>query len=454
MRKLSPLVVISISIISGVTAGLAVHSDHFWAFGIIGLTGLMTAWRGARSARTVMFVGWAGGFAYFSTSLEFLLAGYHSIGMSGLQPILGVCALYALLCLWWGPVFYISYRIKRWAGIFGLIALWFGAEMIRAFVAPAIPPSFFGDFWAKTPVIQAVSVIGIEGLTFLTILSAGLVCRDLGRKPFPFFAFLIFAVMWKAGSDVENTTRPQFTGPQVATINTDIPQHQRWNPAIVDDYIADLATRSQSAWQRGADIVLWPENSTPYFLEEKDAIEAAFPPEGKFLVHGSTMIADMATGAAFNGLAITDSTGETVATYHKAYLFPFAEYIPFEATVRSILGVGTISAPPIATGGYMRGEPLSEPMSLLGTGLIPNICYEALVPVKTPAGARTWILNIANDAWWVGSSGGDYIASASRVRAIERGVPMIRVSNAGPSFMVDAKGRIIKPSPQEFYRLP
>ena len=200
MHKLSPLYVIGLATLSGVTSGLAVHSDHFWVFGIIGLTGLMAAWRCAGSARTALFAGWAGGFAYFASSLEFLLAGYHSIGMSGLQPLLGVSALYALLCIWWGPVFYVSHRIDRWVGIFGLVFLWFGSEMLRAFIAPAIPPSFFGDFWSKTPVIQAVSVIGIEGLSFLTLLAAGLVCRDLGRKPFPIVPFLIFAVLWKAGA--------------------------------------------------------------------------------------------------------------------------------------------------------------------------------------------------------------------------------------------------------------
>lgn len=454
MRKLSPLYVIGLATLSGVTSGLAVHSDHFWVFGIIGLTGLMAAWRCAGNARTALFAGWAGGFAYFAASLEFLLAGYHSIGMSGLQPLFGVSALYALLCIWWGPVFYISHRIERWTGIFGLVFLWFGSELLRAFIAPAIPPSFFGDFWSKTPVIQAVSVIGIEGLSFVTLLAAGLVCRDLGRKPFPIVPILIFAVLWKAGADIEAGPSAQFNGPLVATINTDLAQDQRWNPAILDDYITDLASRSQSAWQDGADIVLWPENATPYFLEEKQAISAAFPPDGKFLIHGSTIIADMTTAQAFNGLAVTDSTGGTIATYHKAYLFPFAEYIPFEATVRGLFGVGTISTPSIATGGYRRGEALSEPMRLLGTGIIPNICYEGLVPIRTSTDARTWILNMANDAWWVGTAGGGYIAAASRVRAIERGVPMIRVSNAGPSFMVDALGRDVRPSSAGFYQLP
>ncbi len=454
MRKLSPLKIIALAVVSGVASGLAVHSPHFWAFGIIGLVGLMISWRCASSALVALFAGWVGGFAYFATSLDFLLAGYHSIGMSGIQPVLGVSALYALLCIWWGPVFYVSHRIQRRAGVFGLIFLWFSAEMLRTFVAPAIPPSFFGDFWAHTPIIQSVSVIGIEGLSLLTILCAGLTCRDLGRKPLPIIPLVIFAGLWKVGADVENSPRDHLTGPRVATINTNLPQDQRWDPAIVDSYMADLATRSQTAWQNGADIVLWPENATPFFVEERESIAAAFPPVGKFLIHGATMVADEVTGQAFNGMAVTGASGATVATYHKAYLFPFAEYMPFEAAVRRILGVGTIATPAIATGGYRHGEPLSEPLPLLGTGIIPNICYEALVPIRTSAGDHTWILNMANDAWWVGTSGGAYIASASRIRAIERGVPMIRVSNAGPSFMVDGKGRNLAPGPDGFYRLP
>lgn len=449
-----------IAIVSGLLSGLAVHSEHFWVFGIIGFAGMVFAWMRSQTSRLALWIGWFAGFAYFATSLRMLLTGYHSIGMAGILPIVGVAAMYALLCIWWGPVFYLSHKFRSRTGLGGLIFLWFSAEMLRAYIAPAIPPSFLGDVWSLTPVIQVVSLIGIEGLSLITLIAAATIAKSLGNKPIPLFAIVLFAALWKMGLVREDAPQGRFTGPLVAVINTDVSQAQRWNPAIIDAYMKDLAAQSQAAWKNGADIVLWPENATPYFLEEKEYLMAAFPPEGKYLIHGSTILADMQTGESYNGMAITGQLGETITTYNKAHLFPFAEYMPFANTIQKITNFGTIATPLIATGGYRRGIQLETPIPIRikgrDTNIIPMICYEALVPSRVNYDTDTpaWFLNMANDAWWVGSSGGNYISAASRVRAIERDLPMIRVSNLGPSWMIDGMGRTIHPDRSGFYRLP
>jgi len=75
----------------------------------------------------------------------------------------------------------------------------------------------------------------------------------------------------------------------------------------------------------------------------------------------------------------------------------------------------------------------------------PLICYEAIFSgaVIDAADRPQWLLNITNDAWYGVTSGPYQHLKIVQVRAIEEGLPLIRVANNGISAVIDSYGRII-----------
>ena len=193
------------------------------------------------------------------------------------------------------------------------------------------------------------------------------------------------------------------------------------------------------------DIVIWPETSLylPYnsAFEELDKMREATGES--VLIFGALKIDSK--NFLKNSLIIENKNQETVF-YDKAKLVPFGEYLPF-INLKSYFKISERSN--LFGWGFKSGEG-SELLRLPnGLTFVPLICYEAIFSnfLKPSVKNADFILQITNDAWFGKSIGPQQHLAQLRIRAIEYGLPVIRVANTGISAIIDANGKVIKNLP-------
>lgn len=128
-------------------------------------------------------------------------------------------------------------------------------------------------------------------------------------------------------------------------------------------------------------------------------------------------------------------------TADKNQLVIFGEYVPFRDQLPFLKSFN------LPNGDLEPGTEVKV-FKLNDTIIGPLICFEALFPRSADAlvakGAQV-IAVMSIDDWYRGTNAIEQLAQATRMRAIETGLPVVRVSSTGLSFFADHMGRIIKP---------
>jgi apolipoprotein N-acyltransferase len=228
-------------------------------------------------------------------------------------------------------------------------------------------------------------------------------------------------------------------------------------PNILARYLelSDRATSPTSTGLVDVTHLIWPESAFPFLLHREPAALARIGrvvPRGGALVTGAAREGSAQSGETsgrrfFNSIQVVGDEGSILSTYDKVHLVPFGEYVPQALdAVLTALGIRAFVNIP---GGFTAGE---RRLALSVPGLPPvagSVCYEAIFPGETmPLGERPGlILNVTNDGWFGDTPGPRQHFAQARLRAVERGLPLVRAANTGISAVIDPYGRIVASLP-------
>lgn len=409
-------------------------------------------------------IGWLWGFGYFTASLWWLgkaflveadeFAWAMPFGVVGLPAVLAFfcAAAFALaLCLWsrnWSRIF---------AFAFSLASLeWLRGNILTGFPWNAPGMALGNHLWF----MQSASIIGLYGLTAVTILIAAapatLMDRWRGQPDWRASVLALACVGMLAGYGywrIPPNDQPEVLNVRLRIIQPNIPQDADFNAtngeAILTQY---LELSEKNPGDGGPTHYIWPESAFPFLLHRNlpalDRIGMMLEPGNAWLITGAARMGQPMpgeeAGSFYNAIQAIDRNGIIRDTYDKAHLVPFGEYEPaFSKSLLRLTGLRQFVSIP---GGFTPA-PERKPFSVPGLPAIAgSICYEAIFPgeVLPVGGPRPRvIINVTNDAWFGDSPGPRQHFAQARLRSVEEGMPLVRAANSGISGVIDPFGRVL-----------
>lgn len=449
---------LALSIASGAAVVLATATFDLWPLAWIAFLPLFAAVRGQPAGRAWLY-GWAAG-------LVCNLGGFYWVPdlllRFGHIPLPGSWAIFTLLALYQG---------LPWAAFAALLSWlqrrtgWSTVLLAPPLMAAAelLTPMVFDWYLAITqawitPVIQVAELTGPLGVTFLLMISNGLLDdllqRLRGRTPAAgrswrpqligvgiLLAALGFGFVRLRQVEAQWQRAPKL---RVGTVQGNVGIVEQLDPALAARHHALHLAASRKLQAAGAELLVWPESAYPYAIERTR--ERDFPPgDPRRLQRGLRV--PLIFGAMsysrwepypYNSAFMIAPDGRFVGRYDKNYLLVFGERIPFYEHVPRFRRWFP-AASHLAAGNRVTTFPLGE------TRIAPMICYEDLLPAfgRRLAALRPQLLvNLTNDAWF-GATAEPYQHLALAVfRSVELRLDLVRAVNTGVSAIIDATGRV------------
>ena len=251
-------------------------------------------------------------------------------------------------------------------------------------------------------------------------------------------ALALIGAVWGYGACMLAQPMPADRDATLRLVQPNAAQHAKWDPDLANQFF-DLLLRFTAAYPP-PDLVIWPETALPYLMDRHSELPAMIGQAG----NGAVVIVGrqrLEGDRGFNTLTALAPDGSVLAEYDKHHLVPFGEYTPFGDALFEWLNISAFAS---ATGNGYSAGPGPQVIDLgpkLGK-VLPLICYEAVFPQDLRGTGRAdWILQITNDAWFGTLSGPFQHLAQARLRAIEQGLPLVRVANTGVTGVYDARGR-------------
>ena len=435
-----------------------------WFIGIAGLTLLLSLWSGERSATSPRAAA-AGSFAFglcaFSAACHWI---YHSVRIINGGPIALAVALVVLLAAvmggWYALGGYWAARMqprRPWMALLLVLpCVLVLTEWLRGWVFTGFPwlsagyltaPAFAGRIPAMLAPLGGMYLVGLA-----TALLAGaclLLWRSAARLPVRAMGLLL---LLGGAAGLGQISLPAQEGQSPGQLHArlvqgGIPQERKW---LEEEFLPTLARYETMSFgepmetgTEGPALIIWPEVAVPRtrdfvrdYLDEMDRLL-----RGGQIALALGILTDTGDGRMNSLIVLGDGEG----AYHKHHLVPFGEFFPVPDGIRDwLLGMNLPASDLVP--GPAEQAPLTAGEAVCGV----SICYEAAFGSEQRrwAPAAEVLINVSNDGWFGDTVALEQHLDMARVRAMETGRYLLRVTGTGITAAVDPGGRIIDRLPK------
>lgn len=411
-----------------------------------------------RSSYRCFLIGWLCGFLFYIGLIYWIVVVTTTYGK--LPYPVGIVLMLLLsgyLAIYVGVPFALARFVESRCAIplpLLLPLFWVALEYVRSFLFSGFPWENLGySQYRLLTLMQCADITGVYGISLVIIWVNALLymlLRGVAHKMIPWkaivFTILLISAMLLYGTiRIKNVAEltADSTPVNVGLVQGNIEQDIKWDRSFRDQALNRHRTLTLDALSAGAELVVWPESATPFYLQNEPLYQATLfdliRNTGAYLLVGSPALAmEDNRLVSFNSAFLLSPAATVVGRYDKMHLVPYGEYVPlkefFFFVDKMVEGIGD----------FKPGESISL-MPLPGSEFGVLICYEIIFPdltrrfVKQGAG---FLVNITNDAWFGNTSAPCQHFSMAVVRAIENKRYIARAANTGISGFISPIGEI------------
>lgn len=453
-----------LALLIGATGTLAYAPFSLWGVALVSLAGLLLLIQGTRHKQAAA-IGYCWGLGLFTSGVYWV---YVSIQHFGGLPILLSAGLVLLLSAYLSlyPLLFATLLNRFWPTasltkyVLAAPALWTVTEFLRGWVMTGFPWLQFGYSQIDGPLKGLAPILGVDAITFVLMLIAGLFCYSLLQRQvriaiYAVLVLILFMPLRSVHWYTEQTDRVA----NIALVQGNIEQSLKWTPNQLQPTVEKYLTASHPFIGK-AQLIIWPEVAIPDSEGNQEDLlklmDNELRQERTALLTGIIDRRFNFNERAYYNTVITlgDKTPyqfQDTNRYHKRHLVIFGEYVPFESILRPLAGFFDL---PMSS--MNRGEDKQPLIQANGYQLASAICYEVilgrLVRENFSADAD-FLLTVSNDAWFGDSIGPWQHFEMARMRALELGRPLLRSTNTGVTAAINANGNVIKQIPQFEYQV-
>ncbi|MEA3194947.1 MAG: apolipoprotein N-acyltransferase, partial [Betaproteobacteria bacterium] len=360
-----------IALLAGAASVLAFSPAGFFPLALLSFAVMIHPWMTA-TPRGAFRTGYAFGLGLFVAGVSWIYVSMHNFGGMPMPLAAAATLLFcAFLALFPAAAGWLQARIPAQPSVRACLvipAAWTLLEWLRGWILTGFPWLSAGYAAVGWPLQGYAPLLGVFGLSFMTLSLAGMAWLVFRRLRRPVYVAAFVAVLG-AGEALRHVQWTEPAGERVsaALLQGNIEQDLKFRP---ERYPPILETYARLAEATSAKLIVLPETAIPRFYDRVEPeylarLEAAAKRNGGDLLLG----VPYRTGAGeyFNTVVSLGSSPRQA--YHKSHLVPFGEFVPagFGWVLRMVQ---------IPLSDFSRGALEQPPIAAAGQRIAVNVCYE------------------------------------------------------------------------------